>query len=67
MKRFLSKAHANYLKRIYMKTGFDHPMMVGIHNRKVALYDILAEREQLPQMYHMDHSRSRRRDYNMNR
>lgn len=53
MKRFISRHHAAHLKRIYMKTEFDRQLMMGIHNRKAAMYDILAEREQLPERYDM--------------
>ncbi|WAW10448.1 hypothetical protein NB640_01955 [Oxalobacter vibrioformis] len=36
-----------------MKTEFDRQLVMGIHNRKAAMYDILAEREQLPKSYDM--------------
>ena len=58
MKRFISRHHADHLKRIYMKTELDHQMMMGIHNRKAAMFDIkmamydsLAEHEPMQKAY----------------
>jgi hypothetical protein len=56
MRKILSKEHADQLTRVYMKTGLDHHVMQGIHSRKAAMYDILAEREQLPKTYDMHRS-----------
>lgn len=56
MKRFISREHAAHLKQIYMKTGLARQMITGIHNRQAAMYDILAEREQLPEQYDMHHN-----------
>ncbi|MCM1512441.1 MAG: hypothetical protein NC112_04950 [Oxalobacter formigenes] len=47
MKRFISREHADQLKRIYMKTDLEHSIIQHISNRKAALYEILAGREQL--------------------
>ncbi|MDL2284004.1 hypothetical protein LJC19_02525 [Oxalobacter sp. OttesenSCG-928-P03] len=63
MKRFISKHHADHLKRIYMKTELDRQMIMGIHNRKAAMYDIkmamydsLAEDDTLPEAYDLHQS-----------
>ena len=47
MKRFISREHADQLKRIYMKTDLEHNIIQHINNRKAALYEILAGRELL--------------------
>lgn len=47
MKRFISREHADQLKQIYMKTDLEHHIIQHINNRKAALYEILAGREQL--------------------
>ena len=47
MKRFISREHADQLKQIYMKTDMEHHIIQHINNRKAALYEILADREQL--------------------
>ena len=51
MKRFISRKHADHLKRLYMKAGLDQNMILGIQNRKAALYDILVQRKQLEESY----------------
>ena len=47
MKRFISRKHADQLKQIYMKADLEHHIIQHINNRKAALYEILAGREQL--------------------
>ncbi len=43
MKRSLSKKHADLLKQCYMGAGMDHDVMLGVQNRKVEVYDLLAQ------------------------
>jgi len=53
MKRYISRKHADHLKRMYMKAGLDQKMILGIQNRKAALYDILVQRKRLEESYEM--------------
>ncbi len=62
MKRFISRKHADHLKRMYMKTGLDQNMILGIQNRKAALYDILVQRKQLEESYNM-HKKNKEQFY----
>ncbi len=42
MKKSMSRAHADHLKRCYMSMGLDHEIMLGLQSQRAQAYDLLA-------------------------
>ena len=42
MKKSMSRAHADHLKRCYMSMGLDHEIMLGVQSQRAQAYDLLA-------------------------
>lgn len=62
MKNFMSRKHAEQLKRFYMKTGMAREKMMRRDDLKAAMYDMMAEFQRQPRQ-HDEHRTSSSRSY----
>jgi hypothetical protein len=46
MKKFMSRNHADFLKRQYMSIDLDHDVVVGLHNRQALSHKAFSRQDQ---------------------